>query len=212
VSLRETERQIKADYETAEKLLAEGELDKALALYTKITSGISESVYFPAALYKKSKIHYTLGDLSSAEEGFQLIVSRYPVPEYYDKSQKNLADVLVEQGMYDQSIEHLKSMVFYDPFYSREEIDYYRCTILALKLRNDRQVLPELIESYEMMIGNFGQSEKIGLYRYEYSFFLNQSGNLDGALSQLGLIDTSSQNSELMEKIDLLRKEIIKER
>jgi tetratricopeptide (TPR) repeat protein len=210
-SREESEMYAREQYEKGEELLAEGDLQNALLNYASITESHAKSKYYPYSLYKQAKIRYLLGEPSQALVGFQKIVTEYPLPEVYDKSQKNLADIYVEQGDFDKGIEHLNAMVFLDPFYTREDIDLFHGDILALELaesRNDesgkRSALSETIDWYEGMVEKYEFSENIDLYRYRLSLYLYEAGARDEALSQIEKIDRSSLSPEFEEKIQSL--------
>ncbi|GAG91834.1 unnamed protein product, partial [marine sediment metagenome] len=147
--LNKSESMAKAHYEDGENMLASGELDEALQFYSIIINEYRETIYVPLSLYKIAKIHYIMGKYSLAALEFQLIIDKYPLAELYDKAQKDLAGIFVRQGLYDAGIEQLDEMVLFDPLFSREGIDYYRCEILERWLQKEKQVIDRLIESLD---------------------------------------------------------------
>ena len=88
-------------------------------------------------------------------------------------------------------------MVFVDPLYSHEEIDFYRCEILEKWFQEDKEMLAELIDAYEELLRLYEGSENIALYRYKLACFLHLDGNREDALSELSQIQNSDVDTEL---------------
>ena len=194
-------------YETAEKQLGAGEIDTALANFQAITSSEMPSSYYPKALYRQSKIMNLLGDRDAAVQGYQQIVDDYPLPELYDRSLKNLADLMLSKGEYGRSMQYLDSMVFWDAFYSQEEIDSYRSDILDLRYQDGKGSLSDVLEAYGLMVQKYADSDSVGLYRYRYAYCLHLAGDQDGASAQIELIGLESIGDKLKEDVaDLSRR------
>ena len=143
VDRKKLDREAEEIFLTAEDLLYDGRVEEALLYLAQIVDGQSESKYFPLALYKQSRIHFMLGNYAESVEGFDLLVTRYPTVELYDKARKNLADIFFDSGSYDRSIHQLDAMVFRDPLYSKEDIELLKSRIRAAKHDHDPDALKE---------------------------------------------------------------------
>jgi hypothetical protein len=129
-------------YAESEQDLEDGSLSKAMSGYTRLVSSFPDSPLVPQALYRMAGIHYLRGENDSAAALYRLIVREYPVADLYDKCQKTLADLLVQSGRYEESIEHLDGMVYLDPLYSRGEIEAYRTKILEQRKKTNPVLAP----------------------------------------------------------------------
>ena len=116
-------------YEKGQEMLSQNRMNEALDYYTWIIQNSRESLYFPYSLYQIAKIHSIQGESGLALQEFNLIVNQFPLSDLYDKSLKAIADLQFAAGEYNRSLEHLDSMVFLDPLYSREEIEQYKNVI-----------------------------------------------------------------------------------
>lgn len=128
-------------YEKGQKILAQDELFEALGYYVLIIENYRDSVYFPRALYQIAKIHLITGEDVLAASEFKLIIEKYPLPDLYDRSLKNLADIYLRRGLYEEAIRYLEAIVFLDPLCPREEIDLYRRQIFEKWIREDEKTL-----------------------------------------------------------------------
>ena len=63
-------------------------------------------------LGEMSKYHFLTGDDTLAILEAQLLVSRYPLADLYDKGCKMLADLYARQGAFPESLSHLDQMVY----------------------------------------------------------------------------------------------------
>jgi tetratricopeptide (TPR) repeat protein len=152
-------------YERAEGLLAQDRREEALHFYGLVVHEHKDSVYLPEALFKSAKIHFLTEDDTLAILEFQLLVNRYPLPDLYDKAQKSLADLYARQGDYQQSLVHLDAMVFTDPLYSREDIDLYRCEVLAQWAAADPAQRSALLEAWRGLVERYPDSPRAAEYR-----------------------------------------------
>lgn len=207
--LSSSESMAKTHYEEGENMLASSKLNEALHFYSIIINNYRETIYVPLSLYKIAKIHYIMGRYSLAALEFQLIIDRYPLAELYDKAQKDLAGVFVRQELYEPGIEQLDEMVLFDPLFSREGIDYYRCEIFERWLQKEKKVLYRLIECLNEMVQLYADSKKIALYRYKLAYYLNIEGNKKSALAQLNLIENLNGNEEVNEEVKQKIKDLL---
>jgi len=152
-------------YERAEALLAQSRREEALHFYGLVVNEHPDSVYLPQALFKTAEIHFQTEDDTLAILEFRLLVNRYPLPDLYDKAEKSLADLYARQGAYPESLAQVDAMVFADPLYSREEIDLYRCEILAQWAAADRAQLPSLLEAWRGLVERYPDSPRAQEYR-----------------------------------------------
>jgi outer membrane protein assembly factor BamD (BamD/ComL family) len=142
-------------YAEAEQRLELGELEKALEGYAELMRIQPDSPLLPMSLYRIGSIRYLRGENADAVRSFESITRDYPVAELYDRCQKNLADLMLLVKQFEASLEHLDDMVFVDPLYSREEIAFYRYSVLEAWARADpsanarlQEYRKELIERY----------------------------------------------------------------
>ena len=154
-------------YDRAEALLAQDRREEALHFYGLVVHEHKDSVYLPQALFKTAKIHFLTEDDTLAILEFQLLVNRYPLPDLYDKAEKNLADLYARQGAYPESLAHLDAMVFADPLYSREDIDLYRCEVLAQWAAADPAQHPALLEAWRGLVERYPNSPRAQEYRQQ---------------------------------------------
>lgn len=192
-------------YNRGEQLLTQGRVEEALDQYTKIVERRSESRFYPLALYKSAKIHLMTGDEETAVAELEILDSRYPLAELYDKTQKTLADIRHRQELYEQSVGHLGAMVFCDSFFSREEIDLYRCEILEEWFQQDEGVADQIIKAYECLIAGQAAAADLARYRYKLAYFLAAAGREEEALAQLALIGNAGGEGELGKLVEELR-------
>ncbi len=199
----ESAPQVAQEYYTrAEGFLSLGRLTEALRDYSFIVQHHNDSAYFPLALYKIAKIHNITGEYALAASELNLILTDYPLPDLYDKTCKNLADLYVRTEQFQKGIDQLDRMVFYDPLYSKEDIDRYRADILEVWYGSDESVLPRLISSYVTMVTAYADSAQTNFYQYKTAFYLQQAGRGDAALKILNTISTADQSlSKLIEAL-----------
>jgi len=152
-------------YDRAEGLLAQDRREEALHFYGLVVHEHKDSVYLPQALFKTAKIHFLTEDDTLAILEFQLLVNRYPLPDLYDKAEKSLADLYARQGDFPESLAHLDAMVFADPLYSREDIDLYRCEVLAQWAAADPARHPALLEAWRGLVERYPNSPRAQEYR-----------------------------------------------
>ncbi len=152
-------------YDRAEGLLAQDRREEALHFYGLVVHEHSDSVYLPQALFKTAKIHFLTEDDTLAILEFQLLATRYPLPDLYDKAQKSLADLYARQGAYPESLAHLDAMLFVDPLYSREDIDLYRCEVLGQWAEADPAQHPALLEAWRALVERYPSSPRAPEYR-----------------------------------------------
>jgi tetratricopeptide (TPR) repeat protein len=121
-------------FQTGEAALRAGNLASAIAAYSRVVAAGADSEYVPGALYKSAHIY-----LASGEEGeemamraFQLLVSTYPDPDYYDGAQKAIADLYYGNQEYDLALAALEQILFVgEELFTREEIAQYAAEIRA---------------------------------------------------------------------------------
>jgi tetratricopeptide (TPR) repeat protein len=196
---------VSEQYRRGEELLASGELDRALNVYSRITATQRDSAYFPLALYKTAKIHVITGKDSLAVLEFQLITRYYPLAELYDKAQKALADIHLRRGSFAQSCSHLDAMVLYDPLFTPEQIDLYRCEILERWVESEEERLDELIDCYRELLTDYPGSEDINTYRYRLTVYLLRGERREEAAALLEEIPADLKDAELARNVEELR-------
>jgi outer membrane protein assembly factor BamD (BamD/ComL family) len=163
-SIQDSEHIAREFYDKGEEMLALDRKEEALRFFSEVVYGHKDSPYLPQALFKTAKIHSLTGDDTLAILEFQLIASRYPLPDLYDKARKALADLYLQQGAFQRSLEQLEAMLFADPLYGREQIDQYRCEILERWTQEEPSRLPELIQAYRQLLERYPQSENSPAY------------------------------------------------
>ncbi|MBN2048823.1 MAG: PEGA domain-containing protein [Spirochaetales bacterium] len=126
-----------------EYMLSLGNMNEALEFYTTLIEDFPDSPLLPEALYKTAKIHSITGETDLAAGEMRLLLGRYPVPEFYDKTCQNLAVLYFIQGDFETSLFYLDAMAFVDPLFSREEVALYGSDILE---RWSKNVTPETME------------------------------------------------------------------
>jgi outer membrane protein assembly factor BamD (BamD/ComL family) len=160
-----TRQRARGLYSEAERLLEGGSLLEAADRYARLTESCPDSPLVPRALYRMAGIHFVQGENDAAARAYRRIIQEYPVAELYDKSQKTLADLLLQQGRYPESLEHLDAMVYFDPLYTPEEIDSYICAVAEQWALADPAAVPELRHRYEQFITRYPDSESTEEYR-----------------------------------------------
>ena len=160
------------------------------------------------ALFKTARIHFLTGEDSLATIQFNLIADNYPLPDLYDKAHRGLADILLRQEAYRESIERLRLMIFADPLYTEEEIELLKAEILEAWFGNDPGVLPEVIDVYIALVKGYSGSESLDLYRYKAAYYLHFGDRDDEAEQVLRQIDTEQSDEDLARKVRDLRRSI----
>jgi hypothetical protein len=145
-------------YAEAEQLLELEKLDEALEGYAELMRIQPDSPLLPMSLYRIGSIRYLRGENAAAVLDFESITRDYPVAELYDRCQKNLADLMLLVKQFESSLEHLDDMVFVDPLYSREEIAFYRESVLEAWARADASVTTRLQEYRKELIERYPDS------------------------------------------------------
>ncbi len=133
-------------YAEAEQRREIGKLDEALERYAELMRSQPDSPLLPMSLYRIGSIQYLRGENTDAVRSFESITRDYPVAELYDRCQKNLADLMLLAMQFEASLGHLDDMVFVDPLYSREEIAFYRYSVLEAWARAVPSVTTRLQE------------------------------------------------------------------
>jgi tetratricopeptide (TPR) repeat protein len=136
----------------AERLLEQGRLEEALAVYTHVVDTFPDSSFLPFCLYRIAGIHYLKGENEQAIAAYRRTAEDYPVPELYDECRKNLADILVAMGRFEEGLAQLDEMVFADPLFEKREIDVFRCDILANRAREDPSIAERSRDCYKALI------------------------------------------------------------
>ncbi len=106
-------------YQKAQEFLTLNKRDKALEYYKLIINDFSDSLLMPEALYKVAKIYKIEGKNKLAIAKLKLILREFPAPEVYDKACNMMAEL---QNSKEKKVFYLKKMVFYDPLFSKQEI------------------------------------------------------------------------------------------
>jgi len=206
VSSKEAKGGEKEQYIRGEDLLSLGKLQEALSHYTWIIQNRKSSEYFPLALYKIAKIHTITEDFVLAAAEFRQILKEYPQADVYDKTCKSLADLYVRQLSFGKALEQLEGMVFYDPLFSREEIDLYKCEILEAWFFRDSTRLEDLITSYVGMLSRYPKSVNNQYYRYKAAYFLYRGGKVEA--SRVILESIEDPQEELKDVIQQLKERV----
>jgi len=193
-------------YGRAENLLALGQLEEALRFYTRVLEGYRDSPLYPYALFKTARIHFLTGEDSLATIEFNLIADHYPLPDLYDKAHRGLADILLRQGAYQESIDRLRRMVFADPLYSEEEIELLEAEILEDWFAEDPQVIARIIEAYTAMVNGYPASDNLDLYRYRASYYLHLADRDAEANALLSPLDPAVLDEDLLRRFQDLRR------
>jgi tetratricopeptide (TPR) repeat protein len=152
-------------YREGERLLALGALGEARAEYGRIVRFCGGSDALPWAVCRIADILYLEGGHAAAAREYTRMVREYPLPQLYDRCCKNLADLHFCREQYEESLRWLGEMVFCDPVFSREEIDFYRCEILESWARQDPAVRPRLIRQLTEFTERYPESDNLELGR-----------------------------------------------
>ena len=166
IRLQENKRQrARSLYSEAERLLEGGSLSEAADRYARLVESCPDSPLVPRALYRMAGIHFVRGENDAAILSYRRVVREYPVAELYDKCRKTLADLLLQQGRCEESLSQLDSMLYFDPLYTKEQIDAYRCTITEQLALADPATAPDLERCYEEFIEKYPDSESADDFR-----------------------------------------------
>jgi len=196
-----------AEYFTeAENYLALGRLSRAQESYLKILDSYKDSVYYPEALYKNAKIFYISGEYEKAVSDFSRILEDFPIPQLYDKTCKSLADLYVQTGEYEKSLQILDKIVYFDPVYTREDIDFFRCEINERWYSSDSSILEQVVSSYIHLVYSYADSADSDYYKYKTAFYLAKAGNFSAA--QTLLAEVTEPNAELAPLVKQLSQSI----
>ena len=193
-------------YARAEDLLALGQLEEALRFYGRVLEGYKDSPLYPYALFKTARIHFLTGEDSLATIEFNLIADHYPLPDLFDKAQRGLADILLRQGAYQQSIDQLRNMVFVDPLYGEEDIELLEAEVLEDWFSTDPQVIARVIDAYKAMVDSYPESEEVDLYRYKAAYYLHLADRDAEALDLLQPLDPTNLDADLLRRFQDLRR------
>lgn len=193
-------------YQRAENLLALGQLEEALHFYTRVLEGYKDSPLYPYALFKIARIHFLTGEDSLASIEFNLIADHYPLPDLYDKAQRGLADILLRQGAFRESIEQLQHMVFADALYGEEEIELLEAEILEEWFTDDPDIITQVIDAYTALLSSYPKSENVDLYRYKAAYYLHLADRNSEARNLLAPVDPAVLDEDLLRRLQDLRR------
>jgi tetratricopeptide (TPR) repeat protein len=157
-------------------------------------------------LFKTARIHFLTGEDSLATIEFNLITDHYPLPDLYDKAHRGLADILLRQGAYQESIGQLQHMVFADPLYSEEEIELLEAEILEDWFSADPDAIDKVIEAYTDMVSAYPESESVNLYRYKAAYYLHLADRDPEAESLLAPVDPAVLDEDLLRRFQDLHR------
>ncbi|MBU8913579.1 MAG: PEGA domain-containing protein [Spirochaetales bacterium] len=117
-----TDAEAERYYLDGDRALEAGNLGTALTNYTRVVVDGGDSEYVPLALYKTARLYSISGGANLALQLFQLLVRDYPIPETYDRALKSISDICLGNGLYDDALTSLESMVFVDDLYDPADI------------------------------------------------------------------------------------------
>ncbi len=206
VELEHTAHIARDNYEQAETLLTQDELTEALQLYMKVIENHKDSLYYPRSLYKVARIHNILGNNTLAKSELKLLKNKFPLPELYDKTCKNLADIYFSEREFEESIDQLDDMVFLDPFYDRETIMLYKGEILEQWYLENPNKGDELIAAFRGLLDEYPSSPNKNLYKARLAFYLMLEGREDEARRQFENIEDPDEEvqAEIEYLLDIL--------
>lgn len=99
---------------------ANGDLGLAAAIHQRIATEHPYSRRVPQSLYRAARIELSRGRYAEAEALLLELVTRYPTPDTYDLSLRNLADLYEISGRNEEAINQIDQMVFADSSVPKE--------------------------------------------------------------------------------------------
>jgi outer membrane protein assembly factor BamD (BamD/ComL family) len=193
-------------YALGEQSIAGEQFQEAVDFYRSILTGFPDSPYYPQALYKLARIHYVLGDTRLSLQELRLVKNRYPLPDLYDKTCKNLADIYYSLNRYDRALEYLDQMVFYDPLHTRESVDFYKAQIRERQYTAGNLEIDRVIRQYRGLLEEYGDSENRPQYAYTLAYYLYLDAGYREAFEILE--DIEAADEDLSRSIRELRREV----
>ncbi len=109
-------------YLDGDAALEAGNLSRALGSYSRVVADGGDSEYVPSALYKSAQIYSVSGDLELAARLLETLVTEFPDLDVYDRALKLLGDLYTSLNRYEEAVDRLERMVFYDDLFDREDI------------------------------------------------------------------------------------------
>ncbi|NNM67258.1 MAG: PEGA domain-containing protein, partial [Spirochaetales bacterium] len=110
-------------FEEGKNALANGRLPQAAEAFAQIVKSYPDAVQTPGAWFYLARLHALEGDRALAKSEFRIDADYLQQANYYDKSCKALADLDQADGELLQAVNRLRSMVFVDPLFTRQEIE-----------------------------------------------------------------------------------------
>jgi hypothetical protein len=123
----------KTKFDAASASMIQGNFEAALSQFEALAADYPDNPLAPRALFESARLKYITGDKGGSAEVFSQIVEDYPVPELYDRAIKGLADCLIAKGDLAGALAELDLLTYLGPGLTREEMDSYRESILALQ-------------------------------------------------------------------------------
>ena len=117
-----------------------------------------------------------------------------------------MADILLRQGAFQESIDQLQHMVFADPLYSEEEIELLEAEILEDWFTGDPDVIDRVIAAYTTLINSYPESDNVDLYRYKAAYYLHLADRNSEAETMLAPLDPEVLDEDLMRRFRDLRR------
>jgi hypothetical protein len=121
--LPQAHRAAAALFDEGKNALANGKLQQAAEAFSQIVKSYPEAVQTPGAWFYLARLHALDGNRALAKSEFRIDADYLQQSNYYDKSCKALADLDQADGDLLQAVNRLRSMVFVDPLFTRQEIE-----------------------------------------------------------------------------------------
>ena len=158
-------------FQYAEKLLAEGDTEKAMDEYRKILRYFPESNYCELAQYSIARALEAQEDYKEAVEEYQKVIDTYPNSRLFDnvlEKQRGIADHYFEEGVkreekfvlirgsnFDKAIETYRKVINNQPFSELSAEAQYRIGLCYMKL----ELYDEASAEFQKVIDYYSSSK-----------------------------------------------------
>lgn len=166
IETRRDFEQEKTLYESAVKLLANGEIERSNKVLQSLVLMYPDSEFAPLSFYQLGQNFYLLKDYKNALLNWEIFIKDYPIAKYYDYVIKNISEIYYTNGDIETAITYINKILFTEDILEREVVYSFKA-----KLFMESYLKTEDIEKFKLaenqylsLIDNYKNSENLEFY------------------------------------------------
>ncbi len=118
-------------FEKGEDALSGGDFGTARDAFAVILDTYPDSPYYASVLYRSGRLAVLMGDRETGRQLLETLCRERPVPEFYDRSCRVLADMAAARGEVEEALVWLDRITYVNDDMSRQEVDRARSRLKA---------------------------------------------------------------------------------